>query len=131
MMKNKYGNRKVVYGGREFASKLEGERWLFLRDAERRGLISGLRCQVPFTLFPDEYTDEEVRLKTKTKTVTRRTYTGVRYVADFIYFSTKKGQYVVEDTKGMQTPEFKLKMKMMHYLKRIDIRLVRKPAEEV
>lgn len=127
----KYGNRKVAYGGRTFDSALEGKRWLILRDAERRGLISELRCQVPFELLPDEWEDREVQLKTKVKTERRRVFQGVRYVADFVYLNAATGMYVVEDTKGVETPEFRIKMKMMHSLKGIDIRLVRKATEAV
>lgn len=108
--KSKYGAKAVYIGGRRFASKLEGERWLFLSDAERRGIISDLRSQVKFRLP-----------------------CGSGYVADFVYI--KDGAEVVEDTKGVLTDVFKLKSKCLAQCpsleKNFNIKIVKKATEEI
>lgn len=104
---NKYHATAVYIGGRRFASRLEGERYLMLLDAERRGLITGLRCQVRFRLAPCEAT----------------------YVADFVY--TKGGAEIIEDTKGVLTDVFKLKADMMKNLLGKEIRIVTRATEPV
>ena len=129
---NKYNARKCEYDGLKFASEKERDRYIFLRSRERSGVIHNLRLQVRYELFPDEYEDVVVHLKTKDKTVRRRSYIGVSYTADFVY--EKDGRDVVEDVKGSRnvvTRDAELRFKMMHYLKGIDVRLVFKATEEV
>lgn len=41
------------------------------------------------------------------------------YYADFCY--TENGRYIVEDTKGMRTPDYKIKKKLMLYVHGIRI----------
>jgi len=130
--RSKYGNRRCEYNGISFASELERNRYIYLRECQLRGEIKNLRLQVRYDLFPDEYEDVVVHLKTKDKTVRRRTYTGVFYTADFVY--EKGGVEVVEDTKGSLkavSRDFELRMKMLHYLKGIDLRIVTKATEPV
>lgn len=45
----------------------------------------------------------------------------VKYVADFCY-ATKDGAYVVEDTKGMRTPDYIIKRKLMLWVHKIKIK---------
>ena len=132
--RSKYGNKKVVIQGIEFDSTKEGYRWLFLKDCERRGLITELQRQVEFVLIPDEYTDVRKQLKTKVKVENKRTFIGVRYFADFVY--KKNGELVVEDVKGSEDSRaiddsFFLKQKMMWYFHRIKIRIVCEAGEAV
>ena len=68
-MWNKYGNKKVDTLDGTFDSKGEHLRWLFLKDAERRGEISNLRRQVTYTLIPPVHYYATVHLKTKDKQV--------------------------------------------------------------
>lgn len=42
------------------------------------------------------------------------------YVADFVYL--QDGEIIVEDTKGFRTPEYKIKRKLMLFLKGIRIK---------
>ena len=51
-MANKYGNKKVMYAGQKFDSKLEAHRWAELEIMRKAGLIGDLRRQVPFELIP-------------------------------------------------------------------------------
>lgn len=127
--RRKYGNKKIEVAGDSFASKGEYQRWLFLKDAEAKGLISGLRKQVEFILLPTQYKDEVVHLKTKDKIVRRVAEREVCYVADFVYF--KNQELVVEDFKGFPDEKYPIKRKMMLYFNGVAIREVKKPAEPI
>lgn len=116
---NKYHAKSVVIDGIKFPSGKEGERFLYLRELEKRGEITNLRRQVRFELLPAAYKDVVKHLKTKDKVVRRLFLNPVAYVADFVY--EKDGQTVVEDTKGYKTPEYVIKKKMMYALKGIEI----------
>lgn len=129
---NKYHAKACVYKGIRFASEKERDRYIFLSGLERGGVIHNLRLQVRYELFPDEYEDRVVHLKTKDKVVRRRSYIGVDYTADFVY--EKDGKEIVEDVKGSKetvTRDAELRFKMMHYLLGIDVKLVFKATEEV
>lgn len=103
---SKYHAKKTVVDGIEFDSAKEARRYTKLRDMERAGEIQGLLLQVPFELLPS-FDLEGVK------------YRGVRYIADFVYY--RDGKRVVEDVKGVKTPEYKLKKKLMAYLNHINI----------
>lgn len=129
MTRRKYGNKKVVNAYGAFDSLNEYKRFLFLKDAERRGEIKDLKRQVEYILLPDQYRDELVHLKTKDKYVTKLQERKVSYFADFVYL--KGDELVVEDFKGLRLQEYKLKRKLMLYLKGIRIREVDKPTEPI
>lgn len=93
--KSKYRNTKVEIDGRTFDSKKEANRYLDLREEQRSGTITGLRCQVAFPL-------------TVNGTIV------ASYVADFVY--TRDGREVIEDVKSVVTrklPVYRLKAKIM------------------
>lgn len=126
---NKYKNEKVEFDGIKFDSKRERDRYMVLKDAERRGVISELKCQPKFTLIPAQYHEEEKQMKTKVKMVKKCDFLAITYTGDFQY--VKDGKVVVEDVKGMVTPEYKLKEKMMAYFHHIIIRRIKKPNEAI
>lgn len=126
---NKYKNEKVEFDGIKFDSKRERDRYMVLKDAERRGVISELKCQPKFTLIPAQYHEEAKQLKTKVKMVKKCDFLAITYTGDFQY--VKDGNVVVEDVKGMVTPEYKLKEKMMAYFHHIIIRRIKKPNEAI
>ena len=126
---NKYKNEKVEFDGIKFDSKRERDRYMVLKDAERRGVISELKCQPKFTLIPAQYHEEAKQLKTKVKMVKKCDFLAITYTGDFQY--VKDGKVVVEDVKGMVTPEYKLKEKMMAYSHHIIIRRIKKPNEAI
>lgn len=95
----KYHNRKVTINGETFDSKKEAARWQELLLLQRAGKISHLNRQVTYTLIPSQYIEG--------KCVER----AVKYVADFVY--KENGNLVVEDTKGLKTPEYVIKRKLM------------------
>ena len=97
---NKYHNRKIIKDGMTFDSVKEYRRFCELLLLEKAGAITGLECQTPFELIPTQ------RINGK---VVERACT---YKADFTYYLPDK-TWVVEDTKGYKTPEYKIKKKLM------------------
>ena len=98
--RSKYGNHRVVIDGLTFDSKREACRWLQLVEDERAGRITSLERQVRFPLD----------------------IAGIHvcdYVADFVFI--RDGRRVVEDAKGMKTPAYRLKKKMMLAIHGIEI----------
>ena len=101
--RSKYGNRKTKVDGRTFASKAEAKRYGELKLLQRSGAISDLACQVSYPLIVN-------------------TQHIARYVCDFAY--TENGTNVVEDVKGVRTPVYALKRKLLKALYGITIREV-------
>ncbi len=95
--KNKYHAKKV--GG--YDSQKEYNRAQQLKLLLKAGLISDLREQVSFLLIPSQTNGEGIKEK------------PVRYIADFVYIDKETGLTVVEDTKGVRTPEYVIKRKLM------------------
>ena len=126
-MWNKYGNKKVETLDGTFDSKGEHLRWLFLKDAERRGEIYNLRRQVTYTLVPPVHYTKTVQLKTKEKQVERVWTREVTYTADFVY--DYKGETIVEDFKGMPNDRWQMKKALMAFVHGIYVREVKRPAE--
>lgn len=109
---NKYRNRKTIIDGIKFDSKAEARRYVELKLMQDAGHIKDLRLQPKFTL-------QESYKNNKGKTVR-----AITYIADFTYF--QDGKNVVEDVKGVETKEFKLKKKLFeNKYKEIDFRLIR------
>lgn len=109
---NKYRNIKTIVNGIKFDSKAEAERYIVLRTAQNNGEITDLKLQPQFQLQP-KY------INNKGKTIR-----AITYKADFSYYI--RGTLIVEDVKGMETKEFKLKKKMLEYkYPDIDFRLVK------
>lgn len=141
--KHKFNNKKMETPDGVFDSKGEWQRWLFLKDEERRGAIKDLERQVKFVLLPTQYREEVVHLKTKDKIVKRVAEREVTYTADFVYRKLKNvienqlmgrvevWEKVVEDFKGFPNDRWPLKKAMMLYFHGIAIREVKKPTESV
>lgn len=102
----KYGNTKVEIDGMPFDSKREAAHWQELRLMERAGEISDLRRQVRYELVPKLPGERPVD-----------------YIADFVY-RDKNGNEVVEDVKGVRTPVYIIKRKLMLWRHGIRIREV-------
>ena len=104
---NKYFAKKTVAMGLKFDSRWEAERWGQLKAMERAGVVTQLERQVKY-----ELTINDVKI--------------CDYIADFRYLLEEENglsKLVVEDAKGILTPEFKLKKKMMKAIHGIDIHL--------
>lgn len=130
--RSKYGNSKVEYQGIKFDSKREMQRYIILKDAENKGLISDLRMQVKFELIPAVKETYIQHLKTKDKECTRTLQLPITYTCDFAYI--KDNETVIEDvkiSKSMLPKEYVLKKKMMFALKGIQIREIYKVNEPI
>lgn len=77
---------------------------------ERAGAIHDLVRQLKFELVPAQYVDG--------KCVER----AVNYIADFVYWEGDK--MIVEDAKGVRTPEYVIKRKLMLARHQVRIREV-------
>lgn len=123
----KYGNRKVCIDGVQFDSKLEANRWIWLKSLEKQGKISNLQRQVKFELIPKQIEESTEAYKIGAKKGLHKPgkllEKSVSYIADFVY-DDENGNVVVEDTKGVKTPDYVIKRKLMLYLGGIRIKEV-------
>lgn len=108
---SKYRSEKVEILGIRFDSKREARRWFELTTLEKAGEIKNLRRQVKFELVPAQREPDIIgkRGGVKPGKVIER---EVSYYADFCY-EDKNGQTIVEDTKGVRTPEYIIKRKLL------------------
>jgi hypothetical protein len=98
----KYGAIRTEVDGVTFASRAEARRYVELKLLERAGEIECLELQPRYLLVVN----------------------GVKigaYVGDFKYLDTRTGRRTVEDVKGVKTPVFRLKSKLVKALYDIDI----------
>ncbi|MBO7712375.1 MAG: DUF1064 domain-containing protein [Methanobrevibacter sp.] len=122
---SKYHAQKTVVDGMTFDSKKEAERYAELKVLEKAGEIKSLVLQPSFILIPAQYETRErygkngQRLKDEKICVERQCI----YRADFAYID-KDGNKIVEDVKGVKTPEYKIKKKLMLYKYNIKVKEV-------
>ena len=102
--KSTYGAVKTEIDGIMFDSKHEAKRYQELRLLEQAGEITNLRLQVPFELIPKS-----------------KHGMPIRYIADFTY-NDQSGQLIVEDAKGVKTPVYRLKRRIMAEIYNIEIK---------
>lgn len=111
--RNKYGAKKTTVDGITFDSKWEAQRWGELQAMERGGLVRDLERQVKYEIVVN---GEKI----------------CRYIADFRYKVVDDDgatTEVVEDAKGVETPDFKLKKKLMKAVHQIDVYLSKKSVD--
>lgn len=104
---NKYFAKKTVAMGLKFDSRWEAERWGQIKSMERAGIVTNLDRQIKFPIVMND-----IKI--------------CDYIADFVYdLKNEDGtiSHIVEDAKGVLTPEFRLKKKMMLAVHGIDILL--------
>ena len=121
----RYNHTTVEADGLKFDSKKEYQRYLFLKDAEEKGLITNLRTQVKYELIPAVTEEYVEHLKTKDKIKTRTLQLAITWTADFVY--CKDGEEVVEDVKPSKfllSDRFVIKEKLFFWRYRKKIRLV-------
>lgn len=116
MFKSRYfGVKKVEYDGIVFDSKPERDCYRILREAERRGLISGLKLKEVFTLIPRQTEHVVKHLKTKDKIVEEFREHPLTYESDFTYM--QDGRRVILDIKGGWTTEdYRIKRKVARWV---------------
>jgi hypothetical protein len=110
--KNKFGARRTPVDGIMFDSAKEARRYQQLRLEERAGHITDLKLQVPFNITATRPNGEQVVV--------------AKYIADFTYeriYADGDEEFIVEDAKGVQTPEFKLKKKLVEVQHGVEILL--------
>jgi hypothetical protein len=93
--RHKYNAKAVKIDGYRFASKAEGARYSELKILQRSGEITDLTMQPTYPLV------------VKGIPITK-------YRADFCY--REAGRLVVEETKGFETPDWKIKAKLFKAL---------------
>lgn len=103
--KSKYRNKKTD----GFDSKKEARRAAELRLLEKQGMIKSLRFQVNYELLACQRGLDGM--------VIERT---VMYRSDFTYIDSV-GRTIVEDVKGVRTPLYILKRKLMLWVHGIQI----------
>lgn len=117
----KYNAKKVQYDGITFDSKKEYRRYLELSAMEKAGIIKNLERQVKYILIPAQREPDTIGSRggiKKGKLIERE----CAYYADFVYIVAETGEKVVEDVKGMRTPEYKIKRKLMFFVHHIKIK---------
>lgn len=111
--RNKYGAKKTTVDGITFDSKWEAQRWGELQAMERGGLVRDLERQVKYDIVVN---GEKI----------------CRYIADFRYKIVDDDggeKEVVEDAKGFETADFKIKKKLMRAVHQIDLYLSKKAVD--
>lgn len=101
--RSKYNARPTVEGGIRFDSQAEARRYGELRLLQVAGEIMNLEVHPHYPLVVNS---EKVG----------------EFVADFSY--REKGKVVVEDVKGVRTPLYRIKAKLMHALYQITVKEV-------
>jgi hypothetical protein len=99
--------------GIKFDSKWEAERYGQLHAMEKAGAIKDLQRQVRYNI---QVNDQKI----------------CQYVADFVYqdmgLDGESPKEIVEDAKGVETPEFKIKKKLMKAVFGIEIKITKKSS---
>lgn len=98
--KSKYGAQRVTVDGIAFDSKRESRRYLVLKDMHASGEIKRFHRQVIFDLDG-----------------------GIIYRCDFQVFKND-GSVSYQDSKGVSTKEFKIKMRLLRAKFGIEVELV-------
>lgn len=96
-VRHKFKAKPQEYDGIKFPSKAEAKRYLELKVLQEKGEVLFFLRQVPFHLAG-----------------------GVKYVCDFMIFWAD-GSVTVEDVKGMKTPLYIAKKKMVESTYPIEI----------
>ena len=107
---NKYNAKKTEFMGYKFDSKWEAERYGQLSSMALAGVVKDLERQVKYEIVVNNHKI-------------------CNYIADFVYIlvhENGKKEKIVEDAKGVQTTDFKLKMKLMKAVFDIDIKISKK-----
>lgn len=100
-MENKYRNIPTVVDGITFPSRLEARRYTELQLLKRAGEVVSFNRQVNYKIVVNGH-----HITT--------------YRADFVVL-WKDGEETVEDTKGVKTPEYKIKAALMKAVHGIEI----------
>lgn len=101
MRRHKYRAKRTTVDGITFASKKEAKRYWELCLLERLGTIKQLQLQVKYPIHIEG------------KLI-------CTYIADFVYMN-QHGDTITEDVKGMITPVYRIKKKLVEAIYKIKI----------
>lgn len=101
--KNKFGALTASINEIKFDSVMEAKYYVHLLHKEQEGMIKNIRLQVPFglVLAYKDFDGSRVRL--------------IIYLADFCFEKVDDNSKYIVDVKGTETPEFKIKWKLLGY----------------
>ncbi len=104
--RSKYGNRKTVVNGITFDSKREAAYYGELLQRAKAGEIDEVELQKPFVLSINGSL-------------------VCTYRADFAFYDRRERRPRVVDVKGVVTPEFRIKAKLMWAIHGIEVEIVK------
>ena len=105
---HKFNAVRTEVDGYQFASKAEAKRYAELKLLEKAGKIAHLKLQPKFMLLVwDCMKEQDVQIGS--------------YVGDFQYWDVTHEKTVVEDVKGVKTPLYRLKKKIVQHRLGIEI----------
>ncbi|MGF9890876.1 DUF1064 domain-containing protein [Priestia megaterium] len=99
--KSKYGANKIVINDIKFDSMLEANYYLHLLKEKEQGSIIDFDLKPSFILQPSFKKND-------------KKFHPIKYIADFSVFLLS-GETLIVDTKGVITPDFKIKQKLFEY----------------
>lgn len=111
---NKFGAHKVRFKDMEFDSRYEMQRYLILRDLQKKGHIDWIWRQKRFKIIKKVVKLVPVQLKTKVRYDQRVVEQEAWYTCDFMYEAN--GIIYVEEVKSVMTaelPDYVLRRKLM------------------
>lgn len=132
---NKFGAKSFRdENGDWWDSESEYKRWLELQQLERAGEIRNLRAKVAYNFGLVTY-DDAGKQRREWLVIRSKGYPNgrkVKYIADFVYIDCRRergraGVMVVEDRKGFQTQESKLKIALMELFYGVRVEITRAP----
>ena len=113
-MKRKYFSksfsnaRKCVYKGIKFDSKLERDRYIYLKSLEDKGKIQKLTLQKSFNILDSQDISKHI-----TPSLGRKKSRGMKYITDFVYYRNSDKTWVINDVKGRTSMVYKIKIKLI------------------
>lgn len=100
MTRSKYGSIKTTIDGITFASKKEAGRYCELKLLQKSGIVKNFVCQPVYPVFDGYKRSDGKKIR------------GIDYVGDFLVIYAD-GRIELEDVKGILTPIFQLKRKLL------------------
>ena len=104
--RNKFNAKRTELDGIVFDSQRESQYYALLKRREKLGEVSGVELQQPYALTIDGQLI-------------------CTYRADFSFDDLVERRHRVVDTKGVITPEFRIKQKLMKAIHNIDVEVVK------
>lgn len=123
----KYGvapKEQRTLDGITFASKGEKNRFAYLSILQKAGVIKDLQRQVYYPLVLPDGT--HVKIKSEGFPNGRQ----CNYIADHVYTRARDGEKIIEDFKGHDTKDSRLRRAVVEAIYKITIRIVKNVHEE-